>query len=287
MNAGAATTSAPVRTGHVEADSVRYHYQIHGKGEPLLVLHGALGSFEMFGPLIPQLAAGRQVIGIDLHGHGRTPLGDRELSVIDMGDDVAAILDALGYDRVDALGYSLGGGVALRLAVQHPTKVRRLALVSAGYSRDAFFPEILAQQAQLDAAAAAFMKNTPMYRFYVEIAPNPDDFPRLLDRMGELMNQDYDWAEDVKRLEMPVMLVFGDGDMYRPEHMVEFFKLLGGGLRDAGPMREHLSRNRLAILPGHTHYDILYAPLLAPTVLPFLNGDEGAASRAEQIREGS
>lgn len=273
---GAPARPAPERSGHVEANGVRYYYEIHGRGEPLLLLHGGLGSLDMFGPVLPALAAGRQVIAVDLHGHGRTALGNRSINLTDMGDDLAAVLTKLDYGQVDVLGYSLGGFVAFRLAVQHPDKVRRLVLVSAAYARDGFYPDVLAQQAQMGAAAADAMKGTPMYQGYVAVAPKPEDFPRLLDEMGKLLATPYDWADDVKKLRGPVMLVYGDSDMYRPEHVIEFYKLLGGGLRDAGWMRENMSPNRLAILPGRTHYDIFFAPELVSTVLPFLNGERNA-----------
>jgi pimeloyl-ACP methyl ester carboxylesterase len=229
------------------------------------------------------LAEKRQEIGVDLHGHGRTPLGDREISLIAMGDDMATLLKQLGYGRVDVLGYSLGGGVAFRLAVQHPELVRRLVLVSAGFARDGFYSEMLPMQEQVGAAMAEAMKDTPMYQSYVQIAPHPEEFPKLLARMGELMRKPYDWQEDVQKLTMPVMLVYGDSDMYRPEHIVKFYQLLGGGLKDAGWMREHMSQNRLAILPGLTHYDIFFAPELIRTVLPFLNGESQTKSWAEQV----
>src|SRR5687768_13883622 len=132
--------------------------------------------------------------------------------------------------------------------------------------------EMLPMQAQVGAAMAEHMKDTPMYKSYMAVAPKPEDFPRLLDRMGEYMRKPYDWSEDVKKLSIPVMIVFGDSDMYRPEHIVSFYKLLGGGLKDAGWMREHMARNRLAILPGLTHYDIFLAPELTRTVRPFLDG---------------
>jgi pimeloyl-ACP methyl ester carboxylesterase len=226
----------------------------------------------MFRPVLPALAKGRRLIAVDLHGHGRTTLGERAISLVDMGDDIAAILKKLGIAQLDAFGYSLGGGVAFRLAVQHPQMVRRLALVSAGYAQDGFYPEMLPMQAQVGAAMAEHMKDTPMYKSYRAVAPKPEDFPRLLDRMGEYMRKPYDWSEDVKKLSMPVMIVFADSDMYRPEHIVSFYKLLGGGLKDAGWMREHMARNRLAILPGLTHYDIFLAPELTRTVRPFLDG---------------
>lgn len=269
-----------VRSGHAAVDGLNYYYEIRGKGEPILLLHGGLGQIEMFGPVLPALAKGRQIIAVDLHGHGRTPLGDRSISLIDMGDDMAAILKQLGYSQVDVLGYSLGGGVALRFAVQHPAMVRRLVVVSAPYARDGFYPEMLPQQAAVGAAMAEMMKETPMYKSYVAVAPNPDEFPMLLDRLGEYMRKPYDWSEDVKKLEMPVLLVYGDSDMMRPEHIVEFYHLLGGGLRDAGWQREHMSKNRLAILPDLTHYEIFSSPRLAEAVLPFLNGKSGSGIRA-------
>lgn len=271
---------APVKTGHVEAGGVDYHYQVFGQGEPLLLLHGGLGSTDMFQPILPALAAHRQVIGVDLQGHGRTPLGDRPFSLVAMGDDMAAVLDAVGVRQADVFGYSLGGGVAFQLAAQHPDRVRRLALMSAGYAQDGFYPEMLPQQAAVGAGMAEMMKNTPMYQSYAAVAPKPEDFPRLLDAIGGLMRTPYDWSADVAKLTMPVMLVYGDSDMYRPEHIVKFYQLLGGGLRDAGWQREHMAKNRLAILPGLTHYDIFLSPAVPATVLPFLDGTAATADWA-------
>jgi pimeloyl-ACP methyl ester carboxylesterase len=196
---------------------------------------------------------------------------------------MALILKSLGYEQVDVLGYSFGGGVALRLAIQHPEMVRRLVVVSAGYAQDGFYPEMLPQQAVVGAGMLEMMKGTPMYQSYVAVAPDPSEFPRLLDRMGEFMRTPYDWSEDVKELKPPVMLVYGDSDMFRLEHVISFYQLLGGGLKDAGWQREHMSPNRLAILPDLTHYEMFLSPRLAATVMPFLNGDSGAASWAEQV----
>jgi pimeloyl-ACP methyl ester carboxylesterase len=272
MNRAEQTAGAkPVKKGHLEVNGVNYYYEIRGKGEPVLLLHGGLGQIEMFGPVLAALSKGRQVIGVDLQGHGRTSLGEREIRPVDMGDDMAVLVKKLGYEKVDVLGYSLGGGVGFRLAVQHPQMVRRMVLVSVGYAQDGFYPEMLPLQAQVNAGKAEAMKDTPMYRSYVAVAPHPEEFPRLLDRMGEYMRKPYDWSADVSKLTMPVMLVFGDSDMIRPEHIVKFYQLLGGGLRDAGWMREHMSQNRLAILPNLTHYEVFQSPLLAAVALPFLN----------------
>ncbi|MBA3449571.1 MAG: alpha/beta hydrolase [Pseudaminobacter sp.] len=287
QEAAQADTAAPApakKTGYAEVDGVNYYYEIRGEGEPLLLLHGGLGSIDMFGPvLLPKLAEGRQVIGVDLQGHGRTALGDRPISLEAMGDDMAEIVAKLGYGKVDVLGYSFGGGVALRLAVQHPEAVRRVALVSAGYAQNGFYPEMIAMQAQMSPAMADMMKDTPMYKSYVAVAPKPEDFPRLLGQMGDYMRKPYDYSADVAALKMPVMLVFGDADMYRPEHVVKFYQLLGGGLKDAGWMRETMSQNRLAIIPNRTHYDMFFAPELATTVLPFLNGETEVKSWNDQV----
>ena len=274
----------PTKSGHAAVNGVNYYYAVYGTGEPLLLLHGGLGQIEMFGPNLTKLAQSRQVIGVDLQGHGRTSLGDREISLIDMGNDMAGVLKQLGYDKVDVLGYSLGGGVAFQFAAQHPEMVRRLVLVSAGYSQDGFYPEMLVQQAAVGAAMADQMKETPMYKSYVAIAPHPEEFPKLLDQMGSYMRKPYDWSADVKKLTMPVMLIFGDSDMFRPEHIVKFYQLLGGGLRDAGWQREHMSQNRLAILPNITHYEMALAPQLVDAALPFLDGQGRAKSWDEQVR---
>jgi pimeloyl-ACP methyl ester carboxylesterase len=272
----------PTKTGHAAVNGVNYYYAVYGKGEPLLLLHGGLGQIEMFGPNLALLAQSREVIGVDLHGHGRTDLGTRDISLIDMGDDLAGVLQHLGYRQVDVIGYSMGAGVGFRLAVQHPDRVRRLAIVSMGFAQDGFYPEMLPQQAAVGAGLAEMMKETPMYRSYAAIAPDPSEFPKLLDRMGELMRTPYNWSADVKKLAMPVILVFGDSDMFRLDHIFEFYRLLGGGQQDAGWTREHMAKNRLAILPNLTHYELFMSPAMVATVLPFLDGKDEPPVWSEQ-----
>jgi pimeloyl-ACP methyl ester carboxylesterase len=266
-----------VRSGRAEINGVRYYYEVHGQGSPVLMLHGGFGSIGMFEPGLPAIAEHHQVLAVDLQGHGRTPLGDRKtIDPIDIANDLAVLLDQLGYDKVDVIGYSFGGAIAIRLAVQHPAVVRKLVVVSAGFAQDGFYPDMLPQQAQVSAAIAPMMKETPMYTSYVAVAPNPDEFPTLLDRMGEWMRRPYDWSADVKKLTMPVMLVYGDSDMIRLDHAVAFYRLLGGAQKDAAWKREHMSPNRLAILPDVTHYEMHLAPALPKAVLPFLDGTGGA-----------
>ena len=269
-------SSKPGKSGYAAVNGLKYYYAVYGRGEPLLLLHGGLGQIEMFGPNLTRLAQNRQVIGIDLQGHGRTELGDREISLVNMGNDTAGVLKTLDYSKVDVLGYSLGAGVAFQFATQHPEMVRRLVLVSCVFARDGFYPEMLPQQAAVGAAMMEQMKETPMYKSYMAIAPHPEEFPKLLDAMGTYLRKPYDWSADVKKLAMPVMLIYGDSDMIQPEHMVKFYQLLGGGLKDAGWQREHISKNRLAVLPNLTHYEIGIAPELVDAALPFIN-DAGSA----------
>lgn len=274
---------AQPHTGYVTNNNVRYYYSIQGQGEPLLILHGGLGQIEMFEPVMPILTKNRQVIGVDLQGHGRTSLGDSKFSLNSMGEDMAGILKQLGYKQVDVFGYSMGGMVAFRLAAQHPDVVRKLVLVSTPYAREGFYPEMLPMQAAVGAAMADQMKETPMYKSYMKVAPNPNDFPKLLDRMGELMRTPFNWGDDVKKLQMPVMLMYGDADMFKLDHIVSFYNLLGGGLKDAGWMRENMSKNRLAILPGLTHYEMFLSSRTATTAISFLNGESDVVSWSKQM----
>jgi pimeloyl-ACP methyl ester carboxylesterase len=167
--AGDALESAPAtakvkasKTGRLAINGVDYYYEIYGKGEPLLLLHGGLMSLDMFGPVLPVLTKNRQVIAVDLEGHARTALGDRPYKLETQGDDMAELVKQLGHEKLDVIGYSLGGGVALRMAIQQPQRVRRVVLVSVPYADDAAYPEIKAQQAYVNAAAAPMMMDTPM-----------------------------------------------------------------------------------------------------------------------------
>jgi pimeloyl-ACP methyl ester carboxylesterase len=266
------SVAKPDSSGYVVANGVNYWFEIRGKGDPLVLLHGGLFSTELFGPVLTRLAETRRVIGIDQQGHGHTSLGRPTINPVDIGRDLGVVIQKLGLKQVDVMGYSFGGANALQLAFQNPALVRRLVLVSTVYAQDGFFAEMLPQQAAVSAAIADQMKDTPIYKTYAAIAPRPQEFPKLLDAMGAWMRTPYNWSESVKKLSMPVMLVYGDADMITPEHVVSFYKLLGGGLKDAGWTRENMSSNRLAILPDLTHYEVGAAPILATTVLPFLDG---------------
>jgi len=267
------TTQTKGTGNYAEVNGINLYYETHGSGRPLILLHGGLGSGEMFGPVLPLLAERHQVVAVDLQGHGRTADIDRPIDVRLMAGDIAALIDHLRLATPDVVGYSLGGGVALQTAAQYPAKVRRLVIVSANLRPDAIDPEMRAQQGQVNAAAAEFMKDTPMYQLYQRVAPRPEDFPRLLSKIGESMSKDFDFTDEVRGLQMPTLVVAADADMAPPSHYVEVFKLLGGGLRDGGWMGEGRPKggHALAILPGLTHYNIFSSPLFAATTLAFLD----------------
>ena len=258
---------------YAEVNGINLYYETHGAGRPMILLHGGLMSGEMFEPILPSLVERHQVIAVDLQGHGRTADIDRPIDIRLMADDIAALIDHLGLEKPDVVGYSLGGGVALLTALKYPEKVGKLISASANIRRDAIPPEMLAQQAQVNAAAAEFMKDTPMYQHYQQVAPHPDDFPRLLDKIGESMSKDFDFSEEVRTLKVPTLIVAADADMAPPSHYVEIFKLLDGGLRDGGWMGEGRPKggHALAILPGLTHYNLGISPLFAAVILDFLN----------------
>jgi pimeloyl-ACP methyl ester carboxylesterase len=266
------TTHAKGTGRYADVNGINLYYETNGTGRPLILLHGGLGSGEMFGPLLPTLAERHQVITVDLQGHGRTADIDRPLDIRLMAGDIAALIDHLGLATPDVVGYSLGGGVAFQTAVMYSAKVRRLVMVSANIRLAAIYPEMRAQQGQVNAAAVEFMKDTPMYQLYQRVAPRPEDFPRLLTKIGEAMSKDFDFTEEVRGLKMPTLVMAADADMAPPSHYVEIFTLLDGGLRDGGWMGEGRPKggHALAILPGLTHYNIFSSPLFAEATLAFL-----------------
>jgi pimeloyl-ACP methyl ester carboxylesterase len=270
------TTETKGIGGYAEVNGINLYYETHGAGRPMVLLHGGLGSGEMFGPILPTLSESHQVIAVDLQGHGRTADIDRPIDIRLMADDIAALIDHLGLEKPDLVGYSLGGGVALFTAVKYPDKVGRLVCAAAHARRDAIPAEMLAQQAQVSAAAVPFMKDTPMYQLYQRVAPRPEDFGRLLDKVGESMSKDFDFSEEVRSLKVPTLIVAADADMAPPSHYVEMFKLLDGGLRDGGWMGEGRPKggHALAILPGLTHYNLGASQLFATVTLDFLDGPQ-------------
>jgi pimeloyl-ACP methyl ester carboxylesterase len=266
------TTEQRGTGSYADVNGIKLYYEIHGSGRPLVLLHGGLGSGEMFEPMLPTLTEQHQAIVVDLQGHGRTADIDRPISVELMAEDIAALIGHLGLEKADLFGYSLGGGVALFTAARHPELVRKAVVASANFRRSAIYPEMLVQQGHVGPEAAEFMKDTPMYQLYQRVAPRPEDFGKLLGKIGASMARDFDAGDVIRGLTVPTMVACGDADMAPPSHYVEFFELLGGGQRDGGWMGEGrpAGGHALAIIPGATHYNMLLSPVLAAAVTEFL-----------------
>jgi pimeloyl-ACP methyl ester carboxylesterase len=255
---------------YAEVNGLSLYYEEHGSGEPLVLLHGGVAGTEIFAAMLPALAAGRRVILVDLQGHGRTGEIDRPLRPELLAGDVAALIERLGLERADVLGYSLGAAVAFRLAVEHAERVHRLILVSIPFRRAGSHPEVVAAFDQFGPEMAEPMKPSPAYQHYAQHAPRAEDWGEHIAKTSELLKDDYDWTDDVPKITARTLLVYADADSIRPAHIVEFFGLLGGGLRDAGWDGSARPSNQLAILPGTTHYDIYLSPALPEAVISFL-----------------
>lgn len=253
-------------------NGVELAYQESGKGSPLILLHGGFGSSEIFGFDVESLAAAHHVVVVDLQSHGRSPAADRPMRFETMADDIAALIKELGLGPSAVMGFSLGGGVALRTAIQHPELVERLILLSTVFKRGGWHPEMRAGMDAMGPESAEPLKQTPMAQAYERIAPRKEDWQVLVTQLTTLLKKDYDWSAEVANLPMPVMIVAGDADGLPPSHAVELFGLLGGGKRDASWDRSGVTQHRLLIIPGASHYDVNLRAELTQAVLQFLEG---------------
>ncbi|MBD0354401.1 MAG: alpha/beta hydrolase [Rubrobacteraceae bacterium] len=242
-------TDADPRAGYAPVNGLEMYYEVHGTGQPLVVLHGAYMTIGTMGEVVPGLAEARRVIAVELQGHGRTADVDRPLTYEQMADDVAALIGHLGIEQADVFGYSMGGGVALQVAVRHPEVVRKLVVASASYTSDGMHPELLEM---IPTIAPEAFAGSPIEEAYLRTAPNPDDFPNLVAKLKRLDMEPFAWPpEDIREIAAPTLLIVGDSDAIRLEHAVELFRLLGGGVMGdlAG-----LPKPQLAVLPGTTHF---------------------------------
>jgi pimeloyl-ACP methyl ester carboxylesterase len=250
------------------------YYEVHGSGEPLLLLPGGFMTIEAMGEIVPRLSATRRVIGVELQGHGHTADIERPLRFEWMADDIAALITHLGLEHADLFGFSLGGGVALQTAIRHPEGVRKLVLASTAFKRDGWYPEVLAGMGSISVEAFA---GTPIHEAYLKTSPRPEAWPGVVAKMRQLLAEDYNWAEAVAALKVPTLILVGDADSLSLAHAVEFFGLLGGGRAD-GDMAGRPPA-RLAVLPATTHVGwapphhgiITRTDLLLPILTEFLD----------------
>lgn len=270
-------TGEQLTTGYAPANGIDIYWESRGSGgTPLVLLHGGYGLASVFDEVAGLLAADRQVIALELQGHGHTADIDRAFTWDGFGDDVAAVIAHLGLGPVDLLGISLGGVAGLRCAIRHPDAVRKLIIISAPFRRSGWFPEVIDGFDQMTGATLFdLLRQSPMYAEWLKIAPDPASFPTLIDKTGALLRQPYDWSAEVGRLDVPVLLVYGDSDSIPPSHGAEFYSLLGGGRRDPGWDGSLPTPSRLAIAPGRTHYNIGDWPMLPGMITEFCGPPAG------------
>jgi pimeloyl-ACP methyl ester carboxylesterase len=257
-------------TGYAPVNGLQMYYELHGEGRPTLLLHGAYGATGMWGHLLPGLAAGRQIIAVDPQGHGRTADIDRPIRYEAMADDCAALLDHLGVAQADVVGYSMGASTGLRLSIQHPARVRRQVLASASFRSDGLYPEILEQ---IQTITPELFAGTPYEEGYKAVAPRPQDFPTLVEKLKDLDAQPFDWTRDLPSIQAPTMTIIGDADVVTPEHAVEMLRALGGGI--TGAMLDGSPRSQLAILPNTAHQGVpMRTELLLAMIPAFLDAPD-------------
>ena len=257
------TTSS---TGKVPVGGAEIHYEVHGDGPPLVLLHGGVDPSETFGAPLAAMAKTHKVIAIHLRGHGFSTDSDEPWSTEAMADDVAAVLQQLGIGKARFMGYSLGAGVSLQVAIRHPELVEKLVAVSVAFRADGAYPEVRQAFAQMPGMAAAIgqqLSASPLAQLYPDV-----DWETMMRKTGEMNQPDRDWTEGIRTLRPTTLLVFADADFVRPEHVVEFWKLLGGGQRDAG-LGSQRPANQLSIIPNTTHRSLIHSPLLIEVATAF------------------
>jgi pimeloyl-ACP methyl ester carboxylesterase len=259
----------PTSSGYAEVNGINLYHEVYGQGEPLVLIHGGLTTIGEMEGWVQALAKTRQVIAVEMQGHGRTADTDRPMSFATMGDDIAALLNYLEIPRADLVGHSFGGASAIRAGIRHPDKVRRLVVISSPYARSGWYPEAQKGMSQISASMAENMMQTPTGKLSKQW-PEPQRFPHFLDKMGKMMTEDYDWSAEIAKLVIPVLLVFADNDSVSQKHIAEFFALLGGGVKEPGWLNTQLSKSRLAVVPGYSHYNFIASAEVPQIVSRFL-----------------
>ncbi len=254
---------------YADVNGMHMYYEVSGQGDPLIVLHGAYMNIPAMGEIIPALAATHKVYAIEMQGHGRTNDIDRKITYPNLADDVAAFMDAVGLDKADVLGYSMGGGAGIQLAIRHPEKVNKLIIASCAYDVQGWQQEF---RDFIPKMTVEMFVNMPFAEEYRKLAPDPDGFPGLVRKLIALEKEPMAWGDDVKNIKAPVLIIAGDADALTLEHAVSFFKLLGGGVM--GDMGQPLPKSRLAVLPATSHTAVItQTDLLIAYIDPFLRGD--------------
>jgi len=254
--AGAAPALAEDSSGTAPINGLEMYYEIHGEGEPLVLLHGAYMSIPSnWDALLPVLAEEHKVIAVELQSHGRTSDRDTPITYEGMADDVAALLDHLKIEKAALFGYSMGAGVAIRVAMQHPDKVSRLVAASGAISYDAL-PDGFAEM--IETITPEMFENTPFSEEYKRLSKTPENFPVLVEKLKQLDLTPFSWSEaEFAGIEAPSLLIFGDADVVKIDHIAKMHALLGG-ITDGDT--NGLPKTQLLVLPGTSHINVFFNP---------------------------
>lgn len=264
---GASAQQKPM-TGYAPINGVNMYYEVHGSGEPVVLLHGAFMTItNNWAGWIDELSKTRKVIAVEMQGHGRTADVPRDITYENLADDVAALLDYLKIPRADLIGYSMGGAVAMQCAIRHPDKVRKAIIISSTFRTDGMVPGAVEAIRTL---TADDFKGSPIEAEYRKLSPTPNDFPNFVQRIVATASKGYDFgADNLKATTAPMFFIFGDADGVRLAHVAEMFRLKGGEIH--GDMKPR-STSRLAILPNTTHVTLMQRiPVIVPMVNDFLD----------------
>jgi pimeloyl-ACP methyl ester carboxylesterase len=257
---------------YASVNGLKMYYEVHGTGRPLVLLHGAITTIDTsFGKVLPALSKTHKVIALEQQGHGHTADVDRPLMYEQMAEDTVALLRQLNIKNADFFGYSMGGGIALQIAIRHPDLVRKLVLAAPAYNRDGFYPKIYQQIQNMKPEDLA---ESPWKAAYDRTAPNPEHWPILVAKVKRLVQDFKGWpTEAIQSIKAPTLIIIGDSDVIRPEHALQMFRLLGGGVAgDDAAGRPHLPRSQLAVLPGTTHVTLVdRGDWLVSMITEFLN----------------
>jgi len=257
----------PAQSGYADINGLKMYYEVYGKGEPIVLLHGAFMTIPLnWSGFIPLLAKNRKVIVAEMQGHGRTKDISRSITYEGMSDDVSGLLQHLKIAKADILGYSMGGGIAFQFAIRHPEQLRKLIILSGTYAHDGWWPEAEASFASVN---ADMFKDSPIKKQYDSLSKDPAHFPEFVKKLMSADLQPYDWTKEVNNIKAPVFMVIGDMDGVQYEHAIDLFRARGGG--KMGDLHG-LSQSRLAILPGTTHMGMSQrADWLVPMINEFLD----------------
>lgn len=255
-------------TGYAPVNGVKMYYEVHGSGDPVVLLHGAFMTItNNWARWMDELSKSRKVIAVEMQGHGRTADISRDITNENLADDVAGLLDHLNIQRADVMGYSMGGGVAMQCAIRHPDRVRKVVVISSAFRLDGMVKEAVEALPKLTADA---FKGSPIEVEYKRLSPTPDDFPKFVRHLlGTPSKGRGITADQLKATTAPMFFIHGDADGVRLEHVAEMFRLKGGGVH--GDMQPR-SASRLAIVPDTTHVTLVQCmSVIVPMVNDFLN----------------